>query len=224
MTVTTRLGELASPALAGTRSVLALPVGSCEQHGPHLPVGVDTIINEGYLARAMPLVPEELDVLVSCSITKYRGGLVQRIEPAMSVAIAQTIGATNAMTFDVSNACAGTLTGVFIVNNMIRRGVVRKGLVVSGEYISQLGHNAARHVRSVLSRELASLTLGDAGVAALLADAACRGAAYNVRINVAAMEEKSAGVPLVEEARSLVARTAELSSRAQAAVERAIGD
>jgi 3-oxoacyl-[acyl-carrier-protein] synthase-3 len=41
-------------------------------------------------------------------------------------------------------------------------------MVVSGEYISQLGKNAANHVRTIVSRELASLTLGDAGVAAIL--------------------------------------------------------
>jgi len=112
--------------------------------------------------------PEDLEVVVSCSITKYRDGLVQRLEPTMSQAVAQALGAKNALTFDVSNACAGTLTGVFVVNNMIRRGVIRQGLVVSGEYISQLGSNAARHVHNILSRELASLTLGDAGVAAIL--------------------------------------------------------
>jgi 3-oxoacyl-[acyl-carrier-protein] synthase-3 len=110
----------------------------------------------------------DLDVVISCSITKYREGLTQWIEPAMSGAVAQGIGAPNALTFDVSNACAGMLTGVFILNNWIRRGVVRRGLVVSGEYISQLGENAAKHVRNILSRELASLTLGDAGAALLL--------------------------------------------------------
>jgi 3-oxoacyl-[acyl-carrier-protein] synthase-3 len=111
---------------------------------------------------------EELDVVVSCSITKYRDGLVQRLEPPMSVAVADAIGATNAVTFDVSNACAGTLTGIFLVDNMIRRGAASRALVVSGEYISQLGRNAASHVRTILSRELASLTLGDAGVAAIV--------------------------------------------------------
>ena len=40
-------------------------------------------------------------------------------------------------------------------------------MVVSGEYISQLGQNAAKHVRHVLSPELASLTLGDAGAAVI---------------------------------------------------------
>jgi 3-oxoacyl-[acyl-carrier-protein] synthase-3 len=112
--------------------------------------------------------PEDVDLVVSCSITKYRDGLVQWLEPPTSLAVAHAIGATRAMTFDVSNACAGTLTGVLIANNWVRRGVIRCALVVSGEYISQLGTNAARHVRSIVSRELASLTLGDAGGAVLV--------------------------------------------------------
>ncbi|HWC43274.1 MAG TPA: 3-oxoacyl-[acyl-carrier-protein] synthase III C-terminal domain-containing protein [Actinomycetota bacterium] len=112
--------------------------------------------------------PEDLEAVVSCSITKYRDGLVQWIEPPTSVAVARAIGATRAVTFDVSNACAGMLTGVFILANRIRRGELRCGMVVSGECISQLGVNAAAHVRTVLSPELASLTLGDAGAAVIL--------------------------------------------------------
>ena len=46
------------------RAIAVLPTAAVEQHGPHLPVGTDTFINEGYLARMMPLVPAELDVLV----------------------------------------------------------------------------------------------------------------------------------------------------------------
>jgi 3-oxoacyl-[acyl-carrier-protein] synthase III len=110
----------------------------------------------------------DIDLVVSCSITKYRDGLVQWLEPPMSLAVARAVGATGATTFDLSNACAGTLTGVLIANNWVRRGAIRRALVVSGEYISQLGENAARHVRSIMSRELASLTLGDAGGAVLV--------------------------------------------------------
>jgi 3-oxoacyl-[acyl-carrier-protein] synthase III len=110
----------------------------------------------------------DLDVVISCSITKYEDGLTQHLEPTMSQSVARAIGAEDAMTFDLSNACAGTLTGVFVLNNWIRLGVVERGMVVSGEYISQLGRNAARHVHSIVSRELASLTLGDAGVAAIV--------------------------------------------------------
>jgi formiminotetrahydrofolate cyclodeaminase len=62
----------------------------------------------------------------------------------------------------------------------------------------------------------------DAGVAALLAEAACKGAAYNVRVNVAALDDKAPGLPLAEEARALVERAARASAAAQAAVERAL--
>ncbi len=109
-----------------------------------------------------------LDVVISCSITKFRGGLTQWVEPTMSCAIARAIGAEHAMTLDLSNACAGMLTGVTVLNNWIRQGTVERGLVVSGEYISQLGQNAARHIRTIMSKELACLTLGDAGAALLL--------------------------------------------------------
>ena len=109
-----------------------------------------------------------LDVVISCSITKFRGGSTQWVEPTMSGAVAHAIGAERAMTFDLSNACAGMLTGVTVLNNWIRQGTVERGLVVSGEYISQLGQNAARHIRNIMSNELACLTLGDAGAALLL--------------------------------------------------------
>ena len=46
-----------------SRTIAVLPVAAIEQHGPHLPVGVDTLINEGYLARTRALVPDDLDVL-----------------------------------------------------------------------------------------------------------------------------------------------------------------
>jgi 3-oxoacyl-[acyl-carrier-protein] synthase-3 len=111
--------------------------------------------------------PASIDVVINCSITKLRDGMTQWLEPSMASAVASAIGADNAMTFDLSNACAGMLSGVTVLNNWIRQGSVRRGLVVSGEYISQLGWNAARHVRNIISRELASLTLGDAGAALL---------------------------------------------------------
>jgi 3-oxoacyl-[acyl-carrier-protein] synthase-3 len=37
---------------------------------------------------------EDVDLLVSCSITKYRGALVQWLEPPTSQAVADVIGAT----------------------------------------------------------------------------------------------------------------------------------
>lgn len=110
----------------------------------------------------------DLDMLISTSISKYRGGYRQRLEPPLSLFVKDAVGAPQATSFDLSNACAGMLTGVFILNDLIRRGEIQRGMVVSGESISQLGRNAALQVRGILSRQLASLTLGDAGAAVIV--------------------------------------------------------
>ena len=45
-------------------TVALLPVCAVEQHGPHLPIRVDAAINAGILARALQLVPKDLQLLV----------------------------------------------------------------------------------------------------------------------------------------------------------------
>jgi 3-oxoacyl-[acyl-carrier-protein] synthase III len=111
---------------------------------------------------------EDLDVVIVTSISKFREGLIQQLEPPLSHHVREAIGAHRAQVFDLSNACAGMLTGVFVLNDWIRRGEIRAGLVVSGEDISSLSRNAAQHIRHILSKELASLTLGDAGAATIV--------------------------------------------------------
>src|SRR4051812_50113809 len=46
-----------------SKVIAVLPVAATEQHGPHLPVGVDNYINQGYLERAVKLTPDDLTVL-----------------------------------------------------------------------------------------------------------------------------------------------------------------
>jgi 3-oxoacyl-[acyl-carrier-protein] synthase III len=110
----------------------------------------------------------DIEMLVSASITRSKGRFAQSFEPSLSLAIKQAIGATQAVNFDISNACAGMLTGVFILQDFIARGEISCGMVVSGEYISHLSWNAARQIRSLFSKQLASLTLGDAGAAVIV--------------------------------------------------------
>jgi glutamate formiminotransferase/formiminotetrahydrofolate cyclodeaminase len=66
-------------------------------------------------------------------------------------------------------------------------------------------------------------TVSDAGVAALLAEAGCRGAAFNVRINVASMTDRSAGEALQAQAMELVAQTRAAVQEAIAHVDAAMG-
>jgi creatinine amidohydrolase len=46
------------------RAIAILPLAAIEQHGPHLPVSVDSCINAGIVARAVDLMPGDLPVIV----------------------------------------------------------------------------------------------------------------------------------------------------------------
>lgn len=112
--------------------------------------------------------PEDLDWLIFCGITTYVENLEFQLEPQLSTEIASAIGATRAHTFDIGNACAGMLTGVGILENAIRRGTIGRGMVVSGEWITHLAHNARPNVDRLAHPEIASLTVGDSGAAAII--------------------------------------------------------
>lgn len=50
-------------ALDVAATVAVLPLGATEQHGPHLPLGVDSVLADGIVAAALPLLPAGLPVL-----------------------------------------------------------------------------------------------------------------------------------------------------------------
>jgi creatinine amidohydrolase/Fe(II)-dependent formamide hydrolase-like protein len=59
------IGELTSPEIAtslGAHSVLCLPMGSMEQHGPHLPLNTDTVIAEALTRRIVERWGESHDL------------------------------------------------------------------------------------------------------------------------------------------------------------------
>jgi creatinine amidohydrolase len=54
--------EIAEAGAATARWIAVLPLAAVEQHGPHLPLGVDTFIAEAYLARVREILPDQLPV------------------------------------------------------------------------------------------------------------------------------------------------------------------
>jgi 3-oxoacyl-[acyl-carrier-protein] synthase III len=112
--------------------------------------------------------PEDLDIIISTSITRSLQPNHYFFDPAFSLFIKKELGANNARHFDISNACAGMITGAFLLDNMIRAGVVKNGMVVSGECITPIAETALNEISDFYSDQFASLTLGDAGSAIIL--------------------------------------------------------
>ncbi|WP_278261970.1 3-oxoacyl-[acyl-carrier-protein] synthase III C-terminal domain-containing protein [Nocardia sp. AG03] len=115
--------------------------------------------------------PNELEVIISCSITRSDQGTRMYMEPSFASSIAKNLGAGSAITFDVSNACAGMLTGTYLLDRMIRSGVVRNGMVVSGESITPIADTAVNEISEKYDLQFASLSVGDSGCAVILDEA-----------------------------------------------------
>ena len=105
---TTRLGELASPALAGCRPVLVLPLGSCEQHGSHLPLGTDTFIAA---ALARRLAERVSGILVAPPVGVSASGEHAGFPGTLSIGT----DVTAAVLVEIARS-AGWATGMVIVN------------------------------------------------------------------------------------------------------------
>ncbi|MGB6042036.1 MAG: amino acid adenylation domain-containing protein, partial [Pirellulales bacterium] len=112
---------------------------------------------------------QHIELLIACNISRYDGprhGI--SFEPSTAVCLKDQLGFTNALAFDVSNACAGMFTAIEIADSFIQSGAVRRAMVVSGEYITHLTQTAQFEIESFIDPQLACLTLGDSGVAAIL--------------------------------------------------------
>ena len=111
---------------------------------------------------------EDLDIIISASITRFKGGFYNHFEPSFGLMLGRALGAHSAIHFDVSNACAGMMTGVHILDRMIKAGIVRNGMVVSGECITPIAETAVKEITENHDPQFGSLTVGDTGAAVIL--------------------------------------------------------
>ena len=118
--------------------------------------------------RRSAIPPEDIDLLIGTSISRIDGDHQATYEPAAATRLGRLLGCRRAWTFDVTNACAGKFTGIYIADALIRSGQIRTALVVSGEFISHLLRTAQLEIDGDLDPRIACLTLGDAGSAVLL--------------------------------------------------------
>jgi amino acid adenylation domain-containing protein len=113
--------------------------------------------------------PADVDLLVCANISRYDGPFFRfSLEPTTAARLQHEFGLVNAVAFDLTNACAGTFTAISLADTLLRLGLVRNALVVSGEYISHLTQTAQQEITDFTDPRMACLTLGDAGQAVLL--------------------------------------------------------
>jgi len=113
--------------------------------------------------------PSEIGMLIATNISRWDAANKVYFEPPTACRLKRRLGlGSQTVAIDVSNACAGMWTGVYIADALIRTGEIGHAIVVSGEYITHLVDTAQKEIVDFLDSQLASLTLGDAGVAVML--------------------------------------------------------
>jgi len=111
---------------------------------------------------------EDLDMIICTSISKYNRKDEVDFEPSTSMMIRKRIGALRTINFDINNACAGMLNGIYVMESFIKSGAIKCGMVVSGELNMPLVDTSKQEIRHSFDRQLAALTLGDCGAALIL--------------------------------------------------------
>lgn len=107
----------------------------------------------------------------------YGGVCRDQMEPATACAVANSLGInSDAMVYDLSNACLGILNGMVLIANAIELGQINSGLVVSCESARQIIDSTIELLlekkdMEVFKKTVATLTGGSGAVAVLLSNA-----------------------------------------------------
>lgn len=128
--VSARDFALAQRSGLAAQTVAILPVGAVEQHGPHLPLKVDTALVEGVVDAALPLMAPDVPVLVlptqaiglSLEHQDYAGTL--SLSPATLLAVWTELGVCVARAgvkkLLIFNAHGGNVSSMDIVARQLR--------------------------------------------------------------------------------------------------------
>jgi glutamate formiminotransferase/formiminotetrahydrofolate cyclodeaminase len=105
-----------------------------------------------------------------------------------------------------------------------RTGAIDNALIGAAEVPLETARlcSQAATIAATVAAKGNSNAITDAGMAALLAEAGCKGAAYNVRVNVASLSDPAKGAHLEREAKELVAASVQSAASAADEVERAL--
>lgn len=119
------------------RAIAVLPVAATEQHGPHLPLSVDTDLVEGVVAAALPELASDLPVLflptqalgLSPEHARFPGTLTLRAETVIRLwtEIGESVAAAGVKKLVLFNAHGGQVSVMDIVARDLR---ARFGLLV----------------------------------------------------------------------------------------------
>jgi 3-oxoacyl-[acyl-carrier-protein] synthase III len=110
----------------------------------------------------------DIDVVISGSLLNCNTPGVVTLEPGMASSIKQRMGFENAMSLDVSSACAGVFVGLWIAESFLKSGAARRVLLFSGEFVTHAARTAQAQVESANDPRMPCLTVGDSGIALLL--------------------------------------------------------
>ncbi|HEU0190995.1 MAG TPA: amino acid adenylation domain-containing protein [Mycobacterium sp.] len=111
---------------------------------------------------------EEIDLVIACNISRFDGPERFTFEPGTAAQLRAQCGLSNAIVFDINNACAGMFTGIAVADAFLKADLISSALVVSGEYITHITETAQKEIEGSLDPRLACLTVGDAGAAVVL--------------------------------------------------------
>lgn len=113
--------------------------------------------------------PKYIQSVINCSVTR------DHFEPATAMLVHKALGLnSSSMAFDISNACLGISNGLMLLATMIESGVIKAGMLTTGETISPIIETSIHKMlqskdlnREQLLKLLPTFTLGS-GAASLV--------------------------------------------------------